>query len=362
MTPRETHEEVFTVKALLVLPLALIACDLSARAVDPEAAKNLAEAEARLRAAPDDVDAMIAAGEAAGRAGQYFLAADRFKQAIERDAHKPGGYAGLAEAYNKLGFWQQSYETLNFCSQMPSGNEECLIRLGLMLRSDGSKEGLREARRILKLFLERAPNHARAADVARVVQQIEVQLGPEGAAEEAAPEQPNVPSSAPAVAGASPHGAGGPAPVIPEHQGAGGQEVGALNPFGVAIGRALDAIKKQDAATAETALKEALVIRPEDVGAHALLAETYLHLGKNKEAVASAEKAYALDPNDAQSRWVLGLVMIRTGTNIGKGVEAWRALKRDTPDYAQQLGVTQALEQAEKFSKEGAAPHAPKPQ
>jgi predicted Zn-dependent protease len=139
---------------------------------------------------------------------------------------------------------------------------------------------------------------------------------------------------------------------IPEHEGADDDEpVGGLNAFGAAIGRALDAVKNKDPQAAEKALQEALAIAPNDVGANAFMAETYLAEGRMNEAITQAEKAYKLDPTDSQARWVYGLVFIRSGKDMKKGIEAWQALAKDDPKYAEQAGVTKTLEQIRDMTK-----------
>lgn len=347
------------------------ACAFDAPHVDPSLEQEIKQAESQVAQNPSDAAALVRAAELYAKAGRTFDAADRFREALTHDPHNASAYVGISDVYNKLGYWMQSYQALDRCASMQTGNEECLLRIGMLLRSEGSPEGLREAKRVLGDFLAKAPDHPRAADVRRTIGQIEVQLASAGQPAEAASQPAGT-----ADRGASPHGAPPPSPHaaapgagaapgaappgIPEHEGADGEPVGQLNPFGVAIGKAFEAMRNSDAAGAEAALKEALVIRPQDVGAHAMLADMYLQQGKTDAALASAEKAYALDPKDPQSRWVLGLVLIRTGKDMGRGLEAWRALARDDPEYAEKLGVKKTLEEAEKFSKQGGA-HPPAP-
>lgn len=316
-------------------------------ATDPALREEIAQAEARVRQSPDDTAALIELGERLARAGRHFEAADRFKEASDKAPGDARAMVGLADAYSKLGYFMEGWHILQRCVALPSGNAECLLRLGLMARADGSKEALLEARRLLDRFLNVAPSHPRANDVRLVLQQLAVQIGPEAQGEAPAGDQP---ASQPAHAAQGTAPGAEPSPAIPAHQNVqGNEQVGELNPFGRAFGQALEAIKKNDPAAAEVALKQALSIQPNDIGANALLAETYFHQGKVDLAVSTAEKAYQLDSNDPEARFVLGMVLIQSGRDPARGVEAWRALQRDQPQLAEQLGVNKMLESAAKL-------------
>lgn len=321
---------------LLLSFLALAGCDLGTKRapLDPETAKAAVQLVERIEKNPSDGPARLELGDLYWKAGRVFEAADQYKFAMDLSPSEPRAYAGLSDAYEKLGFYQQSFDALVRCAQTVARNEECVLRIGFALKSDGTKEALNQAAQAFGHFLSIAPNHPRAEEVKKALADIASKLG-----------------ALPKTATATPADGSG-RPEIPEHGGAApGEPIGGLNAFGAAIGRALDAVKRNDAKAAEAALHEALAIAPEDVGANAFLAETYLAQGKMEEATKQADKAYALDPKDSQARWVLGLVYIRANKDMKKGVDAWRALVADDPDYAEKAGVTKTLQQVEGMMK-----------
>ncbi len=330
--------------AVTCLTPPLAGCDLRSahRTEDPEMVRSISELTAALTAKPDDLALRRRLGDAHLKAEHWFVAAEIYKQVADVDPQDGRALAGLADAYLQLAYYPQAYEALSRGITARDGPEECMIRLGVLLRSDGSPEGLLQARRVLHRFVDTAPDHPRAAEARKIVRELDVQIATTPGARGAAPAAPTGTASVAAGTGT--------APPIPEHQGANPDDkVGALNPFGEAIGRALDAVRQSDAPAAEKALLEALTHRPDDVGALALLAETYLVMKRPQDARKRADQAYALDPRDAQARWAFGLVHVRTQGDMGRALEAWRALVRDDPDFARQAGVTQALAEAEKM-------------
>ena len=79
------------------------------------------------------------------------------------------------------------------------------------------------------------------------------------------------------------------------------------------------------------------------------LAETLFHQKKVQEAQTTISLAYDADPKNAQARWVYGLIMIKSGKNMAKALQAWEALRRDSPDFAEQVGVTKTLDAVKKM-------------
>lgn len=324
---------------LLFFLLAAVGCDLGTKRapLDPEAAKAAVQLVERIEKNPSDGPARLELGDLYWKAGRVFEAADQYKFAMDLSPSEPRAYAGLSDAYEKLGFYQQSFDVLVRCAQTVARSEECVLRIGFALKSDGTKEALSQAAQAFGHFLSIAPNHPRAEEVKKAMADIAAKLGALPKTQTATPAEDADPTSR---------------PDIPEHEAAKpGEPIGELNAFGAAIGRALDAVKRNDAKAAETALHEALAISPDDVGANAFLAETYLAQGKMDEAIKQADKAYALDPKDSQARWVFGLVYIRANKDMKKGVDAWRALVADDPDYAEKAGVTKTLQQVEGMMK-----------
>ncbi|MFO0723425.1 MAG: tetratricopeptide repeat protein [Myxococcota bacterium] len=326
-------------RALLLLLIFSAGCDfgMRPRPLAPEQAQAANALVERLERDPKDGRARLELGQVYLDAKRYFQAADQLKYAVDLMPGEQKAYAGLADAYLKLNFYQQSFDALVRCAQTVGQNEDCLIRIGDALKSEGTKEALQQAATAYRRALSMAPNHPDAPRINKALADIAAQAG-------ALPET----ATATPTANVPPPGH----PTIPEHEGAEGEEpVGALNPFGAAIGRALDAVKNKDAAAAEKALNEALALSPKDVGANAFLAETYLAQGRMNDAIPQAEKAYQLDPQDSQARWVLGLVYIRTAKDMKKGVQVWQDLARDDPKYAEQAGVTKTLEQVQQMLK-----------
>ncbi|MDP6927762.1 MAG: hypothetical protein QGG84_11820, partial [Rhodospirillales bacterium] len=186
------------------------------------------------------------------------------------------------------------------------------------------------ARNYWRRFLSVVEEHPRLSEVRRRMSEVEAQI------ETSRDQQPT------AAAEPAPKP---PTATIPEHNGAQNQEdVGQLNPFGLAIGKAMAAIKRKDSAGAEAAFREALKLRPNDVGTLAGLAETLYHQKKTLEAEETISAAYQRDMSNTQARWVYGLIMLKSGKNMEKALQAWEALNRDSPDFAAQVGVSKTLE------------------
>lgn len=325
--------------ALLLACLAMASCDLRAakRTDDPALARTITELTQALGQSPNDLVLRRRLADAHLAAEHWFVAAEIYKQVVDVTPEDGLAQAGLSDAYLKLALYPQAFEALSRGVTAAEGGEECMLRLGMLLRGDGSPEGLVQARSVLARFVERAPQHPRLEEARAALRELDVQIA-------------TTPGAA-AVAGTATTTAGtAPRADIPEHQGAAGQApVGQLNPFGVAFGRALEAVRKNDAPGAEAALLEALEHQPDDVGALALLSETYLVMKRPDDARRYADKAYATNPKDSQARWAFGLVHVRTGGDVGRALEAWRALAKDDPEFAEQAGVTRSLAEAERM-------------
>ena len=92
-------------------------------------------------------------------------------------------------------------------------------------------------------------------------------------------------------------------------------------------------------------------IQPNDATALSGLANVLWQANKKGEAVLIAERAHAADPTHSQVRFVYGMIMLKSGKNIGTALEGWKALQAEDPEYAKQTGVTAMLERIGKFSK-----------
>ena len=315
------------------MPFVLAGCDLRAahQTDDPALTKTITALTAAVTARTDDTESRRKLADAHLAAEHWFAAAELYKQVVEVDPTDGRGYAGLSDAYLKLAYLEPAFEALGKGVRAEKFPEECMLRLAEVLRSDGSPEAIGQARDFLARFIQVAPQHPRIAEARALLRQIDVQL-----------------STTPGATVRT--GTVAPTMKIPEHQGGGTGDtpVGALNPFGQAIQRAIAAVQTNDPVTAEKALKEALTYQPDDVGALSFLAETYLAQDKVAEARSSAERAYKLEPTNSQARWAFGLVNIRTRGDIPRALEAWKALAKDDPDFAREAGVIRTLEDLEK--------------
>lgn len=339
-------------------------CDLRVpkSAAPPALAARIAELERRARERADDRGLAVELGVAHAEAGHYFEAADRLKGVVDANVRDGRAFLALSEVYEKLGYVDRGFEMLVRCVQETQNNEECLLRAAAVLRTDGSREGLVQAIGALERFLAVAPTHPRRAEAEKALREARVELdsrdAKNGLARTGTTSPGSAPGGAPSAAPgatppiASPHGAGGPPPAAPD-----GKAPGPLNAYGKLIQTAADAARRGDPAAAEVALREAIKQRPDDVAALSFLAETLLFQSKAADARAIAEQAFAVAPKDPQALWILGLVLIRAQLDVGRGVELWRTLIKLDPAYASQVGVTQALEEADKLRQDkGSAP------
>ncbi len=331
----------------MALGLALAGCsfDPTRAPPPPQLAQELSELQGKLSANPEDLDTRVRLVEAHVRAGHLFAAADLAKETTDRWPREPRAYAALAATYDRLGYFMKGFETLRKCLEAVPENEPCTVTMAFMLMGEGSDFARKEARRMLRKLVERAtPSTPRLAEAKATLEVLEKELGPDtGAPPEVAASQPGMPPTP-----ANPHGTPtSPVDMIPGHGTAGpeGADVGELNDFGRAFARALEATRNQDVKGAEAAFRDALKIKGDDASALAGLAETLLVQGMTKEAVQHAKRAYELAPGEPQTRWTFGLVMTKSGVDVAAGVDAWRALARDTPEVAAQVGVPQFIEQ-----------------
>ena len=332
--------------SVLLVGLLLSACTFDFEGtppLTPALRDEIASAEAAVYAAESDPARRVAVAQAYEAAGRYFDAAEQLKKATELAPSDGAARAKLARLYERLGYFPEAFLQLRKCLDHDPNDPDCLYATGAMLKHDGSPGALAQARVVWQRFLAVAPEHGKAADVRKGLAQIDAQA-PKRPASQPAP-------SAPAgdIAAAVPSAEGG--AHLPGHENVQGDDsIGALNPFGQAIGVAMAAVRAKDPAAAEAAYRKALALRPNDAGALAGLAETLHKLEKGSEAQQVAQQAYAADPAHPQARWVFGLVMLKAGHKIGEALEAWRALSRDEPEYAKQLGVTRTLEEVDRMS------------
>lgn len=356
----------------------LAGCDLELDATRPIPApleRRIAQAKAELAQDPADLDKRTELGMLFIEAERYFAAAETLKQSLDAGADDAKVHAGLAEAYLELGYFKTCADHLRTCFSKNKDEPGCLYIFGALMEGIDDREAQEEAQRSYRRLLQVAPDFRKAKLAKSSLDQVEARLANMGP-----PSQPAAADSGGAAAaptGADPHAgvdgapkadphagiAGAPSatngspppPDTPGHEApvdpASGKEVGGLNPFGEAIMTAVDAVRKNDAPAAEAAFRKALEIRPDDPAALAGLAEAEFAQGRKDAAVATIEKAYAKDPKDPQVRWAFGRIMIDVRKRMPDALEAWRALVKDEPEYAERLGVPTRLKALEKFDE-----------
>lgn len=316
---------------------------------DPALVKRVQELEAERRSRPNDLQAAVELALAMHAAGDLFGAAEVMKTAAEQHPGAPEPLLGLHRIYGDLGFQFAAYRALETCVEKSPQHPECIYRLAsFLLLQDGSEVGLRRARELFARFLELVPDHPQAAIVRDALARMEETLGPSSQPAGGAPAGASPHGSPHGGPKTDPHAGGGVAGKIPAHEGAAGQEVGALNPFGQAIAEAMRAADRQDAPAAEAAFRRALGFEPDDTIALAGLAEALFSQGKLEEAVATIEKAYRADPDEPIVQFVFGVIMVKGQRDPRRGVEAWKRLRAAQPDYAEKLGIPKMLEEAER--------------
>jgi Tfp pilus assembly protein PilF len=325
--------------ALGALSLGLAACDLEIGRprLDPALERRLAERQAAVRARPDDLQAALSLAEGQLEAKQLFAAAEGFRAAATRDPSSARAHAGQFLTYLELGYIEAGIEAMKACFQLDREQPDCLYGFGALMELDGSERALREGRFVWHRLLEVAPDHRKAAYVRSALEQLDARLGPQ--APRAAPTAEEAPAQP-----ADPHAGVPGAAALPGHGAGDGQPVGQLNPFGQAIAKAIEAVKANDAPRAEAAFREALAARPDDPGALAGLAESMFAQGRQPDALATIQKAYQLDPKDAQVRWAFGLIMLRNRQRTAEAIAAWESLVAEDPEYAAQLRIPELLE------------------
>jgi tetratricopeptide (TPR) repeat protein len=331
-----------TVGALLVVAACGVDFDIR-KAPEPGLARRIAERKNEVLQNPNDVEAQIQLGLLQVEGELWFEAAETLLAAKQRGRDDVRINAALTTAYFQLGYAKSGIEELKACLQKDRSQPDCLFSYGKLIEGDPNENAQQELRAVWLRFLALAPAHPKAGYVRSSLDQLNARLGPPKPPPDAAASQPSgEPPPAPVEHGAAP---------VPGHPGGspeGREGVGELNPFGQALAKAFEAAQRNDPSAAAAAFREALAIRPDDPGALAGLAEMLFAQNQMGEAIANAEKAFQLDPKDAQVRWAFGLVMMKNGRRTKEALAAWQALRKDDPEYAEKLGVTKQLEAIEK--------------
>jgi predicted Zn-dependent protease len=282
--------------------------------------------------------------------GLLLEAAERLQAALEAGTDSADVRAGLAETYMDLGYGRPVLRELNGCLRQNPRQPECLEVFGRVLERDGTPGALREARRVYAVFLDVAPDHPRAKRARSALDQLGGPLteGDEG------------PASAPAIVppAVDAPGAGGASAAHPG--GAPSGDAPALNAFGRALAEAFRAMRRDAPTEAEGAFRRALELRPDHAATRAGLAEALALQGKVAEAVTTIDQAWAEAPSDPQVRLVFGSVMLQAGERRDEAIAAWEALVRDSPQVAEQYGISERLAALRRAGSDGtvAAPAA----
>lgn len=312
-----------------------VACSFERAPITSETQTRLDQLRGEVNATPENPQSHYSLALAYEEAGLPMKAADEYHKATQLNPQHGPSIAALGRLYEKLGYYTAAYQQLTLCLRVSPNQPDCLYQIGALLQKDGSNSGLQQSLTYWRRFASVARDHPKFAEVRRRLNEVEAQL--------------DTALDKPAAQVASPTPVA-PSATIPGHDKTqNSEDVGQLNPFGAAIGKAIAAIRKKDSVTAEAAFRDALKIKPTDTGALAGLAETLFHQNKTKLAQQTITKAYDADPTNAQARWVYGLIMIKTGQNIGKALEAWEALNRDSPEFANEVGVAKTLEAVKKM-------------
>lgn len=323
----------------LTLSAGLLGCEAASSGPEVDPAARAALIEARRQATNPEGQTRL--GWAALRAEQWFEAAESFAAAKEQGVDSPELHAGLARTYVRLGYPDATIGALRACFRQAPRQPDCLYAFGALIEADSSEAAQRELQRTWARFLLVAPpDHDKRGYAESALAQLNGRFGPLSEEEVKGPQpQASQAASAPAQSGAGPadHPGGDPQA---------SQGVGELNPFGQALQKAYRAWSEGDRKAAETHLREALALRPTDAGTLADLARLQLEQSRLEEAVTTVEKAWSIDPQNAQVRFSFGLVMLRAQRRGKEALQAWHDLMKDSPDYAKELGVEKLLNAA----------------
>ena len=365
--------------SIVILLAASTGCSLDFQAqkdLPAGLARRIAQKKAEADQRPTDAKLALELGELYIEGERWFEAAEALTTAKNNGGGDNSQVLGaLATSYMSLGYYAQVETLLRDCFQRNRQEPGCLYAAGELMMLVGSKDALQAARTVWSNFVAVAPDHLKANYVRSALDQLNAQLGPPGqpssqpsAGASSQPANPSAANGNPPSGGELPAGhppaapannnlpAGHPPsadaksnvdPAVPGHANVDGDaDVGELNPFGVALQKALAATRRNDAPAAEKAYLEALKIRPNDVSALAGLAETQFVQKRLDDAVTTIEKAWAEDASDPQVRWIFGVVMIQKRKRLPEAVQAWEALARDTPQYAEQLDLKKKIASA----------------
>ena len=295
------------------------------------------------------------------KAGQAFDAAHSLAEAERAQDGSARRFAVEAETFLELGYTSRIGTALRGCLQASRTESRCLYVLGRLMEGSRDRDRLEEARLAYRTFLQVAPDDEKANYVKSALDQLDRVLGPESPSGVASQPAQRSSTPPPPIAGTDASTEAGSSAVATPGHGTGsvdpetGQKVGELNPFGMAIMKAVAAVKRNDAVLAEQAFSEAIAIRPTDPSALAGRAEARFAQGplRHPEAAADIEKAFSVAPQDPQVRWVFGLIMTAVGRRTQEGVAAWEALSRDEPEYARILRIPERLEAIKKLQGSG---------
>jgi cytochrome c-type biogenesis protein CcmH/NrfG len=338
--------------------LTLVACgDLARTEPNPAAAKKIADARLAYETSPNELARVIALADAYYEGGRMIDAVDGYQKAVALGSKDPRVLGTLGSLYVKFGYLQSSVDQIRNCMESNREHPECFFALGSLFELDPNRQMQAQARRAFVTFTETAPpNHPKMALVRSKIDQLNARLGPD------VPQQPQ-----PGQGTADPHaqmgtqtpvqaqGPSDPHAGLPNGAKEDTDGVGELNPFGAALQRAFAAVQQNDAPGAEKAFREALAIQTDDATALSGLAQALLAQNKMVEGLAAAEQSLKADPKDPQSRYTLGMALLRVGRSaedVKRGITLWEELVKDEPDYAAQMQVPAQLERIQRMMKQ----------
>ncbi|NJK89562.1 MAG: tetratricopeptide repeat protein [Myxococcales bacterium] len=267
------------------------------------------------------------------RYDRAFEAADILEDARRSGNEGPMLHAGLAEVYMELGYSRAVVRELTACLSRAPSQPDCLELFGRVLEADGSAASLRNARQIYTLFLKVAPNHPNANRARSALEQL-------GGPLELAEDEPLFPPIAAAPSVVSPHGRATGGAADPSASGTSGA---GLNEFGRTLASAFAAMREGRPTEAELAYRSALQLRPNHLATLAGLAEAQAAQGKITDALETVTAARAIEPSDPQVQFIYGSILLRMEGRRDEALATWRAILRDSPDMANQLGIAERL-------------------
>lgn len=306
------------------------------------------------------------------KAGQWIHAADSLEAARRQSEAQPLKAeasaeltAGLVRAYWELGLGNAIERELARCFEADPNQANCLYVAGALMRefqTPGSLEAAENAWLKLMELHPKDPLSLRVKAALPELRQLRQSLIAEAARNpapdpSAANKQPPGHPSTQADPKADPKADSKAASGSPDAGADDETQVGALNAFGRTLARGMQAMRAKDAPGAEAAFREALSLRPDDVGAKLSLAEALFVQDKKEESIQLVEAAYKADPKGSRARFSFGLIMLSYGLRTEEALAGWKALLVDDPALAEAVNLKDRIQSYEAQAASGRDPH-----